>query len=86
MSNPESAASGLPRESNNLSEWLIHCYTDPESASVPDIEQARRLRIARTAMAGIEELIAAAEITDVTLTFTVPGSEGAEEVEFNFSA
>lgn len=86
MTSPEAAGGELPRDSRQLTDWLIHCYTSPESEYVSPDERARRLRIASTAMTGIEELIAAGEITDVTLTFTVPGIEGTEEAEFTFSA
>lgn len=78
------AEQGLPRDSDALSDWALHCYASPESESMTDQEKARRLRIARTALAGIEELLQAGEITDVTLTFAVPGDDG--EAEFMFSA
>ena len=74
----------LPRDSDALSDWALHCYTNPESEDLTDQEKARRLQIARTALAGIEELLAAGEINDVTLTFAVPGDDG--EAEFTFSA
>lgn len=79
-----STGEGLPRDSDALSDWALHCYASPESEGLTDEEKARRLRIARTALAGIEELLQAGEITDITLTFAVPGDEG--EAEFTFSA
>lgn len=75
---------GLPRESDALSDWVLHCYAGPESENLADEEKARRLQIARTALAGIEELLQTGEITDVTLTFAVPGDDS--EAEFTFSA
>jgi hypothetical protein len=77
---------GLPRDSNALEDWALHCYVDPEADAIAADERARRLRIARTALAGIEELLANGEITDVTLTFALPGIEDDPGTEFTFSA